>query len=205
MQYWWLKANGDLHAPAGGKEMPGRGLESGRTQSEESTPEQIHRKTLGVRLAHPDRAIIDALGQDRKQSWAFLMGGGSMIVARQISYPDSADPAEYIQPAGVDVILPTYRFIRENLADALPNMRPADIVVDRPDDVWCLRSTEQHLVYALRGGSFRIDLSAAPKTLDAQWINPRTGELTVADVTGGSIVDIAPPDDQDWALWLRRR
>lgn len=203
LRYWWLRADGTLYAPAGGEELPGRAFEAGFGQSEESSPEMIRRKILSVRDRHPGKAIVDALAQDRQQSWAFLMGGGSMLVAGQICYPEAVDPPDYVRPAGVEAILPTYRFLRDNLATVLPTMQPADIVPDGSDDAWCLRSDSHYLVYALRGGTFRLDLREAPIELTAHWLDPRTGELRAAEARGEAIAEFTAPDDRDWALWLR--
>jgi hypothetical protein len=206
LRYWWRKADGSLYAPPGGEELPGRGLESGSQQAEESSPEQIHRKIREYRDRYPDKAIIDALGPDRQQSWAFLMGGGSMIVAGQIEYPDHADPPGYIMPDKMDVILPTYNFIRERLATVLPRMKPLDGVVGAPDRNWCLGVPgEAYLIYALRGGTLDVTLPDGEGRLDAQWFDPRTGALSDAgEATGGETASLTAPDGQDWALWLRR-
>jgi len=207
LRYWWRKANGEVYAPEGGRQMPGRGLESGSRQAKESSPEQIYLKVREYRDRYPDKAVIDALGQSREQSWAFLMAGGSMIVAGQIQYPDKADPPEYIMPANLGIILPTYQFIREHLATSLSRMKPLDIVLGQPESTWCLGARgEGYLVCALRGGSFRVDLSQEPGSFTAQWFNPRSGELQPVQegpLTGGKPVTFTAPDSQDWALWLK--
>ena len=52
------------------------------------------------------------MGQDRRQSWAFLMAGEP--AGWQIQYPEDADPPDYVKPKNMDVILPTYEFIRRS-------------------------------------------------------------------------------------------
>ena len=205
LRCWWRTAEGELVAPEGGREVPGRGIESGHKQGLESSPERIYAKVREYRDKCPDKAIIDAMAQDRQQSWAFLMAGGSLLVAGQIQYPENADPPEYIKPANMDVILPTYEFIRERLATVLPRMRPADIVLDGPERNWCLAAEgEAYLIYALRGGKFRVDLGDVEGELQAAWLNPRTGELTEIEggVRGGGEVEFAAPNEEDWGLWL---
>ncbi len=205
LRYWWRRANGTLAAIPGGRQLPGRGMESGKRQAHESSLLQIYRKTREVRERFPGKALIDALGQSRRQSWAFLMGGGSLLVAGQIEYPGKKDPLDYIQPANTDLVLPTYRFVRESLAPVFMDLRPADLERSRPDDNWCLAAPgHAYLVYASRGGALTLDLTADSATYEARWFDPRSGELRNAGpVTGGAARTVQAPDTQDWALWLQ--
>ena len=139
-----------------------------------------------------------------RPGWAFLMGGGSMIVAGQIEYPDHADPPDYIMPDEMDVILPTYNFIRERLATVLPRMRPLDGVVNQPDRNWCLGVPgDVYLIYALRGSTLDITLPDGQRRFHAQWFDPRTGTLRdTGELAEGTTASLTAPDEQDWALWL---
>jgi hypothetical protein len=205
LRCFWLSADGEVRGPRGGEQVPGRGIESGTKQAEESTPEMIYRKVREYRDRCPDKAIIDAIGATREQAWALLMAGGGLSVPSWLAYPDQADPPEYIKPDKVDVILPTYEFVREYLATGLPTMGPRDIVLDAPERNWCLGGEGGYLLYALRGGRFRVDLTEAKGPYRARWFDPRTGALTDDEpgrVEGGNIVPFTAPDGQDWALWL---
>ncbi|MBP8952387.1 MAG: hypothetical protein KBI47_08345 [Armatimonadetes bacterium] len=207
LRCWWVTAAGELKALKGGEEVPGRWTECGFAQAEESSPERIYRKVREYRDRYPKYAIIDAMGQDRRQSWAFLMAGGSLLVAGQIQYPEDADPPDYVKPKNMDVILPTYEFIRRELAGVLPQMRPAEIIPDTPERNWCLAAGDDtFLVYALEGGAFRVDLTGAQGPYLAQWFDPRTGALTKlpSTVPGRAVAHFPAPDQQDWALLLRR-
>jgi hypothetical protein len=134
------------------------------------------------------------------------MAGGSLLVRGQIAYPDNADPLEYIQPADTEIILPTYRFVRERLGRDLASMRPADLARTDGSTVWCLADGERSvLAYMPSGGEIRLDL---PPGEDWQgiWFDPRTGTESPA----GPVAEAGPhhyraPDDRDWALWLRLR
>ena len=206
LRYWWLRADGSLSAPNGGEEIPGRGLESGGSQAQESAPEAIYKKVRMYRDRYPGKAIIDAIEGDRQACWAFFMAGGSLLVRGQISYPDYADPLEYIKPMDVDIILPSYEFIRGELAARIPRMSPADLVVSDPDATWCLAEPNQtYLVYCLRAGEVRLNLEDVDGAFRAQWFNPRTGEITAEDqVIPSNSVTLNAPDAQDWVLWLER-
>ena len=85
-------------------------------------------------------------------------------------------------------------------------MKPADVVTD-PKRNWCLSEPGRtYLVYALKGGRFRLDLSNAPGTFFAGWLDPRTGLLASASgdtVAGDRVLAFNPPDSTDWALLLR--
>jgi len=149
-----------------------------------------------------------------EKAWAFLMGGGSMIVAR-MQYADSAPPKQpweppetYIAPEESVIIQPTYDFIRTHLSNALPRMKPVDVVEDPHDGNWCLAdSGAEYLVFALHGGLLRLDLSAAPeRSFEARWFDPRNGRLSPAgtgSASGGRSVSLTAPDGRCWVLWLR--
>ncbi len=206
LRYWWIKSDGEIYAPEGGRGTPGRDFECGTRQAAETSPERIYQKVRTYRDQYPGKAIIDAVSADRKRSWAFLMAGGGMLVRGQISYPNFEDPVNYIQPADVEIILPTYSFIRRYLAHALPMMRPADIVEAPSHPAWCLADTgKTYLVYAPAGGTFTLDLANAEGAFAAAWFDPRNGELHKlgnGPVMGGQKVSFTTPDEQDWALWL---
>ena len=205
-RYWWIRADGTMFAPDGGHELPGRGLERGSKQAEESPPARIYEKLRSLRDRFPHKAIIDAIEADRQQTWAFLMAGGGLLVRGGISYPDRADPEQYIKPMDVDIVLPTYTFLRERLGKQLPKMRPADIVPNAAGPTWCLADPGQtYLVYALEGGAFSLDLAGVEGTFAAAWFDPRTGALRETDaVSGGGPAKFSAPSSEDWALWLRK-
>ena len=208
LRYWWQRADGTLFAPEGGKQMAGRGFESGSQQAKETSPQSFYQKVRRYRDRFPEKAIIDAYEGDRRASWAFLMAGGSLLVRGQICYPNQVDPPDYIQPAEVEAVLPTYRFIRNHLASRLPAMTPCDLVRENPDRTWCLAQPGQtYLVYASEGGNIALDLSGTTGQYLARWFDPRSGELTQAEpglITAGGQVSFGAPDAQDWALWLAR-
>ena len=203
LRNWWVKDDGELFAPAGGIEYPGRNIEVGYLQAEETSPERIYQKIRRYRDLYPNKAIIDAIEASRQQSWAFLMAGGGLLVRGQISYPGYEDPLEYIMPADMDIILPTYQFIRENIHDLLPYTTPADLATDR-DDVWCLAANDRAvLAYSLNGGTFRLDLSGLEGSVNCFWFDPRTGEMTQiepgSDQAGDTEI-FSAPNNEDWAL-----
>jgi hypothetical protein len=72
---------------------------------------------------------------------------------------------------------------------------------------FCLAAPgKEYVVYAESGGTISADLSAASGTLQARWLNPRTGQYTPAgEVTGGTTHSFTNPagDSQDWVLHLR--
>ncbi len=206
LRFWWINGDGDLIAPQGGREIPGRGLESGSRQAEESPPASIYAKVRAIRDRFPGVGILDAIEGDRQQCWAFLMAGGGLLVRGQISYPDFADPLEYVQPAEVDVILPTYNWIRTELATRVPNMRPADVVVSSSGPTWCLAGAAgPWLVYALEGGHFTLEIPDSPGKRAAIWFDPRSGaqqEATAIANPGATTLVFEAPSSEDWVLYV---
>jgi hypothetical protein len=212
LRYWWYEADGSLFAPVGGKEVPGR-YAAGFEIADRSSPRQIYRQVKECRARFPDRGIVHAINATRQQTWAFLMGGGSMLI-RRMEYPNSPGtepwkpPDTYVAPEDSAVIQTTYDFVRRHLATLLPGMTPQELVLGDPEDMWCLAKTNQaYLVYLLRGGGFRLDLSGASGAFRARWFDPRTGAVTDAKsgaVSGGGFLDFEAPSSDDWALLLNR-
>jgi hypothetical protein len=61
-----------------------------------------------------------------------------------------------------------------------------------------------YAVYLPRGGTTTIQLE--PGQYEVAWFNPRTGEkLPLPDVSGTPWTTPRSPDDNDWALLLRRK
>jgi len=211
LSYWWYDADGRLYAPAGGKQIPAR--YTGNI-AKQTTPQSLYRQIREYRLRYPDKAVIQHHPIEIDKAWAFLMGGGSMIISG-MQYADSQPPKEpweppdsYIAPAEAATILPTYDFINANLAKSLQKMRPEDIVATNKDNNWSLAGEDGCLIFALKGGRIDLDLSQAPKgPLTAKWFDPRNGALTPAG--GGSIIAggrtaLEAPDKKCWVLWLKR-
>jgi hypothetical protein len=64
-----------------------------------------------------------------------------------------------------------------------------------------------YLVYASKGGAFRLDLTKDDGAYDAKWLDPSSGKLMPASkerIKGGKIITFVAPDEKDWALWLER-
>ncbi len=201
LRYWWYDRSGRLYAPPGGRQVAGRfavGYDSAKT-----TPEQLYRQVKYYRMLYPDKAIIHTIDASRKQTWAFLMAGGSMII-RMMEYPGGEDPKNYIAPADSAIIMPTYNFIRTYLATKLLKMKPKNLVMDHSTYNWCLADGgKNYLVYALHGGRVRLNLSSSSARLHARWFNPAQGSIIdIGWVSGGQVQSFTAPTSQDWALLL---
>jgi hypothetical protein len=202
LRYFWYESDGSLYAPSGGQEVPGRyalGFDIAAT-----TPYQIYRQVKEYRLLYPNKAIIHHIEASREQTWAFLMGGGSLLL-RYMEYTDGIDPPSYVAPEHSAVIQHTYDFINSQMSDRLQYTTPQDLV-NTPLSNWCLAESGQtYLVYALNGGQVDLDLTGTSGTFTAKWFDPRTGNLTDANggsVSGGTVVTFNAPDSNDWALYL---
>ncbi|NOY83188.1 MAG: DUF5060 domain-containing protein [Kiritimatiellaeota bacterium] len=203
LRYWWLRRDGSLFAPPGGKQVPGRDVENGFKAARETSPEEVYRKIGDFRRRFPDKAIVDALEADRGTTWAFFMAGGSR---GQIHYPGKADPPRYIKPADMDIVLPTYTFLRTYLAEAWPRLHIAEVARAVPGPVWSRADDGRTvLVYTLHGGRVRLDLGAFPGAFRVRRFDPTSGKLTDAGVVkGGRELDLELPPNRDGVLWLTR-
>ncbi|MBN2136794.1 MAG: hypothetical protein JW720_03220 [Sedimentisphaerales bacterium] len=211
LSYWWYNADGTLYAPPGGKEIAGRYTGN---LAKQTTPQSLYRQIREYRLRYPDKAIVQHHPAEIEKAWAFLMGGGSMIIAG-MQYADSQPPKNpwdppdsYIAPPEAAALLPTYEFINANLSKSLQKMRPADIVPKNKENNWSLSGEDEYLIFALKGGRIDLDLSSVAKTpFVAKWFNPRNGALTPAgpgSIIAGRQTSFEAPDDNCWVLWLKR-
>ena len=176
-------------------------------EAAKTTPAQIHRQVREVRAKYPQKAILHAIEASREQAWAFLIGGGSLLV-RRLEEPGGNDPESYGVPTAARPFLPTYEWLRREMSGRLPALAPRDLVLDARERNWCLASDRTVLVYALKGGRFRLDLKTLSGVFRARWFDPRTGAVQAAAdgaIAGGRVVELTAPDARDWALWLVER
>jgi hypothetical protein len=201
LRWWWYEADGQLFAPAGGREVAGRYA----GEVDRTTPTQFHRQVSEYRVKHPTQALIHGLPGTRQHEWAALMGGVSLLVG-QLPYPELADPAEYISPELCTSIQPTYDFVRERLTNALPGMSPQDELVEGDQETWCLaHPNHTYLIYSIAASQFELDLSSATGAFKVSWFNPRTGTLSSeGTVEGGGKRDFRMPSEGDWAMLVER-
>jgi len=121
----------------------------------------------------PDKAIITDL--DQADGWGFVAAGGSLPKL----------------PATTDV----------RLLAAIPKMKP---MPSSADGSFVLGEPgKQYFVYAPKGGTISLDLSAANTPLTIHHINLRDGKLTTEEtVSGDSTVQIALPSGQPAAILI---
>jgi hypothetical protein len=102
------------------------------------------------------------------------------------------------------VILPTYHWIRTELATQLPGMRPADVVASSASPTWCLAGPAgPWLVYALEGGRFSLNIPAPTGKSAAIWFDPRTGSQQEAIPSDeAEALTFEAPSSEDWALYV---
>jgi hypothetical protein len=208
LRYWWRRSDGSLFAPEGGMDVPGRGLERGSQQSGETNARDVYAKIRSYRDRWPDKLIIDALAAGTRETWAFIMAGGSLLIRDGLEYRDNRDPLTYQAPMNVGKFLPSYRFLRKHLASELPDMTPLAISPDGERDRWALtNSGNSYLVYALNGGRVRLNTDRPLGVYAGVWFCPLTGDtapLQPSDQPVGHLLDTDAPDERDWMLWLKR-
>jgi len=171
------------------------------------TPQQFYRQVRQYRQQYPKKAIIHYLDGDQKQTMAFLMAGGSMLVRRLDDV--SEYPSQCERPLGCENVLTAYQMIRAHLATDLPRMRPLDAVDQQEEDIWCLGEPgNSYLIYMPSDRPFRLDLSQAPGIYDAKWIGMKLGKIFDAfggTLEGGKVHDLRGLGVRPWMLWLKNR
>ncbi len=204
LRYWWYQPDGSLYAPKGGTQVAGRYVSG--TAAARTTPLSIHRQVREYRMRYPGKGLIHQINASRQQTWAFLTGGGSMLM-RYLEYTDGRDPADYEGPADSAIVQPAYDFINKRLSHHLQRMAPQDSMVSNPENNFCLGDKgNTYLVYLMAGGTVELDLKAVSGEFKAQWFDPRNGTLRDAApnaiVKGGRTAAFTAPTTDDWVLWL---
>ena len=202
LQYWWYQSNGSLFAPAGGRNVPGRyalGFESAN-----SSPTQIYRQVREYRDRFPNKAILHQIDASRQQTWAFLMGGGSLLL-RYMNYASNQE-RNYVRPVASSIIQNTYNFINQNLASELTSMLPVDLTSATNRETWGLANGKNsYLFYQTIGGSFTVDLRSADPGLSGTWFSPRDNlKIDAGIIFEGGFQRFQAPSSSDWALLISR-
>ena len=90
-------------------------------------------------------------------------------------------------------------------------MTPSDSLTPAKDDYCLAKRGEIYAVYVKKGGSAKLDLTAAPGTFEVRWFDPRKGGPlqtgSVQSVSGGALRDLgkAPGSPSaDWAILVRK-
>ena len=88
-------------------------------------------------------------------------------------------------------------------------MRPIDLAHNNDSPVWCLADPGRiYMAYLAHGGEAAFRPNQVGEGFDAQWFNPRKGELLPAaeDPAAQDLqLRFVAPDQQDWVLLLRAR
>ena len=136
-------------------------------------------------------------GEARKGIWAIATGGGTyQIFNKRDLEPMSADFAQWQECWRYAAIL---KSVMEKLP--LDDMAPDNRLVSRG---YCLATPgKAYLAYLPTGGNFTLDVESAKESLEAVWIDPRTGERTGAGMVKAGQASFETPSDQDWALLLK--
>jgi hypothetical protein len=137
--------------------------------------------------------------QVRHAGWGVVVGAGLLNYAEQFK---SHAGRTYGDGGGLPYIQIMFDFI-----ESLPywRMHPHNSLVNRGN--FCLAEPgQEYVVYTETGGPVVLDLSATRGLLQAQWLNPRTGQyLPAGEVSGGKRQRFTNPagDRNDWVLHLR--
>jgi hypothetical protein len=191
-RYWQYLANGNLFAPDGHAKLAFREIRDrtfGRDATIPTKAEYVYRLVREYRDRFPDKAII--AGQGGFGPIPVLMAGGAGFVSAEGGVPRDGEPRDD------EAFL---RFVESNLAPDLPQMKPADGVVENG---WCLgESGRDWLIYSPSGDRIHFTWNLDLPHPAATWFNPRTGETFPARWSSG---DLAKPTDDAWLLWAVSR
>jgi hypothetical protein len=136
----------------------------------------------------------------RKAWWSVFVNGGHTSDDSH----DGDDPADQHNSPGTLQARAQIRHFR-NFIERLPynTMVPSFVaksnIVDQGEAR--VRLGDIYVVYLKDGGSVAVDLTDAAGTLQTEWYNPRTGDLSARpDVLGGSRINFTSPFSGDAVL-----
>ena len=139
----------------------------------------------------------------RRAAWEVgLVGGSALYVGGNENQgylaQDYAQDFEAAPDLGI-----RNKFFLERIAD-FNGLEPQDEVLVSGDQAILSASVgREYVVYDANGGKIEIDLSGVNGTLNAEWFNPRTGEVkNLSPVNGNGRVSFTAPDNKDWVLHL---
>ncbi len=169
--------------------------------------DKLHSSLLKAReLGQPLILDTDGIGtpdsdRGRRAFWTALSSGG------HVSYLDESlqTGSEWkgdtrgtrweAQRAELGVLARFSRLVR------FWEMTPDDALV-RAGRAFAMGSDREVVAYLPDGGEVTLDLSRLPAQARGTWVDPRTGEMTGAEVTAGNQSVARPPGGGDWVLWV---
>lgn len=175
IRYWAYTAADGLYAPEGGKNLTPR-QHLRQTKQRPGGFSAIVKAVREYRMRFPEKAVTyyaDMNCPSSRDGWAVLVGGGS---------------------------LPNLK-LPEQLAKAIPTLRPADGIVSG-DNQWCLASADRdYVIYtATVGEQIKASFPGDSSDYRVHWIDTNSGELQSADkVTADQSVRLLAKTN---VLWL---
>ena len=144
--------------------------------------------------------------QTRAEMWETVMRGGYWVNCAPGSGDSSPLNLEVTKwEATCGSVLHMFQFDLLSMQSKLLSAVSTDAPLV-PNTVWVMADPgSQYLVYFTKGGSVNLDMLEATGKLQAQWINPRTGQkLAPFSVQGARKVEFTTPDAHDWVLTVLR-
>lgn len=190
-RYWQYLTDGTLFAPDGQAKLAFRELRTnqfGRDAGIPTKAEYVYKQVREYRDKFPDKAVIAAPGGFGPIP--ILLAGGASFAGAE---------GQLASDGGAHDDKALVKFVEENIAGALPRMRPVDGVVA---DAWCLADPGQSwLIYSPGGDAIKFSKAIGASGAEAMWFNPRNGETQTAKVDGNP--SLAKPTNEAWLLWIK--
>jgi hypothetical protein len=139
--------------------------------------------------------------QVRRGAWGIVLAGGFFL------YGEFGLQGPTVGEFGAGQSHPFLKIMFDFMHD-IPywTMTPHNELVNSGN--FCLADPgKEYVAYSEEGGPIVVDLSPVKDTIEAEWLNPRTGQrTTIENVIGGTRRTFANPanDGKDWVLHIRR-
>lgn len=172
-------------------------------------------RVIPVALDEIGQIAVDQRDLSRHIVWSVYLGGGNYELFTLLIPGETGDPNQ--RNSDTEPVRLGFRDFVDHFDDmtrarelvacyAFWEMQPMNELLTSGQGYVFAKSGENYIVYLPEGGSIELDLTAAAKTFNALWFNPRDGATRmIGSVIGGGRSSFTAPDRSDWVLLVEEK
>jgi hypothetical protein len=160
-------------------------------------------KNEGSKVIFADSDHINPYGRDYIWIWKSFIRG---------LHPQALEAYDIIEPDSAKIDSIRDELVRLNLGYCLNYSNRMNLVSMAPHNelattTYCLANPgSEYLVFAPEGGGFAVDLTTASNSLYIEWLNIKTGEISVGDsISSNASGSFIPPFPEPAVLYIKKK